>query len=62
MGCGLLRGMWDWLWFSCGIARRGGLLVAMFQGSFASAGEVFILPGGWALGYHSMGFGHFPNI
>ena len=43
-------------------SARGGLLVAMFRGSFASAGEVFILPGGWALGYHSMGFGHFPNI
>ena len=54
--------MWGWLWFPCGVARRGGPLVAMFRGSFASAGGIFILPGGWALGYHSMGFGHFPNV
>ena len=20
----VLRGTWDWLWFSCGVARRGG--------------------------------------
>ena len=41
--------------FSCEIAHRGEGLV----------GGVFFLAGGgggWALGYHSMGFGHFPNI
>ena len=52
--------------FSCGVAHCGGGLVAVFRDTFASAGGVFILPGGggggWALGYHSLGFGHFPNI
>ena len=46
-------------------ALPGGGLVAVFRGAFASAGGVFVLPeggGGWALGYHSVGFGHFPNI
>ena len=40
----------------------GGGLNCGFQGFFASIGEIFILAGGWALGYHSMGFGHFPDI
>ena len=40
----------------------GGSLVAVFWGSFTSAGGIFILPGGCALGYHSVGFRHFPNI
>ena len=42
--------------------RGGGSLVAVFWGSFTSAGGIFILPGGCALGYHSVGFRHFPNI
>ena len=36
--------------------------MAIFWELFASAGEVFILVGGWALGYHSIEFRHFPNV
>ena len=43
-----------------------GGLIAIFWDFFANAGEIFILAGGrgggWALGYHSMEFRHFPNI
>ena len=41
-----------------------GGLAAIFRGGFARVGWVFILArggGGWALGYHSMGFRHFPT-
>ena len=37
-------------------------LSSVFQGSFASIGEVFILVRGWVLGYRSMGFRPFPGI
>ena len=37
-------------WFSCGVARRGGGLVAVFRGYFASAGRIFIFPGGLGAG------------
>ena len=49
----------------CGVSGAGsGDLVAIFQGFFASGGGAFILLGGGAgaLGYHSRGFRHFPNI
>ena len=50
-------------WFSCGAARRGKGLMAIFLGLFASTSKIFVLVGGgWALGYHFMGFRHFPNI
>ena len=41
-----------------------GGLIGIFWDFFANAGEIFILAGGrgWALGYHSMEFRHFPNI
>ena len=37
VGCGHSRGIWGWLWFSCGLARRG-------------IGGVFILAGGLGAG------------
>ena len=44
------------------MARSGGL-IAVFGDFVAIIGEIFILAGGgWALGYHSMGFEYFPNI
>ena len=47
-GCGRSRGVWGWLWLSCGIALLGG---------FAAA-----FPGEFALDYHFLKFRHFPNI
>ena len=46
--------IWGGLWFLCGVARgEGGFGFCYFGGGGA----------GWALGYyHSMGFGHFPDI
>ena len=43
-------------------SRRRGGLIAIFRSFLASAGGILILAGGWALGYHSIGFRHFPNI
>ena len=48
-----------------------GALIYVSRVIFASVGKFLILVvvvgvvvgvGGWALGYHSMGFGHFPDI
>ena len=46
-----------------------GALIYVSRVIFASMGKFLILVvvvvvvvGGWALGYHSMGFGHFPDI
>ena len=57
-----VAGYLDWLWFSCGGAGRGEGVMAILRDFFASANKFFILTGSWALGYHSMGFRHFPNI
>ena len=57
-----VAGYLDWLWFSCRGAGRGEGVMAILRDFFASANKFFILTGGWALGYHSMGFRHFPNI
>ena len=40
------RGVWDWLWLSCGVARIGRGLASVFQWFSASAGKDFILVGG----------------
>ena len=47
--------------FVWGGAPRGGLM-AILRDFFGSANEFFILAGGCALGYHSMGYSHFTNI
>ena len=47
------RGCWNWLSFSCGVAHCGEILVSVFQGFFASIGQMSILAGGWALSFHS---------
>ena len=61
LGRGGSRGIWDWLWFSCGVAHGG--VISVFHGFSGSIGGAFVLVvGSWALGYHSMGFGHFPGI
>ena len=39
----------------------GGGLVAIFRDFFASIKKIFIWPGDWALGYHSMKFRSFLN-
>ena len=52
---GRLQDIWVWVWFSCGGAHRGMILITIFRGFFASANEILILAGGWALGYHSKG-------
>ena len=57
-----VAGYLDWLWFSWGGVGRGEGVMAILRDFFASANKFFILTGGWALGYHSMGFRHFPNI
>ena len=61
-GYGRSRGIWDWLWFSGGVAHCEGSLVSVFQGFFASVGGFSVWRVGWALGYHSMGFRHSPDI
>ena len=45
-----------------GALGEGGGLISVFGERSASVGEVFIFAGGWALGYHSMGFQRFPGI
>ena len=62
LGRGGWWGIWGWCWFSCGVARARGCLIPVFQGFSASIGEAFILAGGWALAYLSMGFKQFPDV
>ena len=49
-GGGGSRGIWDWLWFSCGVARSGGGggLISVFGKFSASIGKTFTLA--WRLG------------
>ena len=49
-GCSGSRGIWGYLWFSCGVAHGGGGLISVFQGLSASAGGAFILAGGMGAG------------
>ena len=48
--CGGSQGVWDWLWFSCGVAHGGGSLVPVFHGFSVSVGRNFILAGGLGAG------------
>ena len=65
IGCGI-SGTGSGFGFGGWGAPRGGGLVTIFWDFLASASGVFALAGGggggWALGYHSMGFRHFHNI
>ena len=45
-----LRGIWGWLWFSCGVAHSGKCLISVFQGFSASIDGAFILAGGLGTG------------
>ena len=60
------RGIWGWLWFSCGVVQFGvGGLISVFRGFFASIGGVFILAGGLGAGIILWGldtFLLFPNF
>ena len=47
-------------WGTAGAGGEGWFL--SFCGFFAGIGGIFILVGGMALGYHSMGFRHFPDV
>ena len=38
--------IWGWLWFSCGMAQCGGVLIAFFHKLFANVKKDFIFPGG----------------
>ena len=41
------RGIWGWLWFSCGVVQFGvGGVISVFRGGFAGAGGG---TGRWAL-------------
>ena len=44
------------------MAQGGKDLISVFQEFLASISKVFILAGGWALGFYSMGFRHVPDI
>ena len=51
------------VYFSCEIAHNGKSLISVFQEFSASTDtELSFCQGDWALGYHSMGFGQFPDI
>ena len=43
VSCGGFRGIWGWLWFSCGVAHSGRSLISVFQDFFASIKKGFIL-------------------
>ena len=59
-------GVWSGTGSDIRVGRRigggGGGVISVFGERSASVGEVFIFAGGWALGYHSMGFQRFPGI
>ena len=46
----------------CGMVHSERGLISVFKDFSASIGKAVILAGGWALGSHSMGFTHFPDI
>ena len=44
--CNHLRDIWDWLWFSCGIAHYRKSLISVFERVFASIGRILGMAGG----------------
>ena len=43
--CGGSRGVWGWLWFSCGVVHGGGDLVSILREFSFSVGGAFVLAG-----------------
>ena len=48
--CGASRGVWGWLWFSCGMVQCGKGLIPIFEHFFCTIGKDFILAGGLGAG------------
>ena len=46
----------------CGGTAGGGGLISVFEEFSAIVGKAFVLAGGWAMGYHLLGFRKFPDI
>ena len=44
------------------LSNGGKSLISVFEEFFRSIDKMFSLAGGWAMGFHSMGFRHFPGI
>ena len=44
------------------LGGRGGGLISVFEEFSAIVGKAFVLAGGWAMGYHLLGFRKFPDI
>ena len=45
LACGRPRGIWGWLWFSCGVAHCVGGFIAIFRGFLGSIGGILTLAG-----------------
>ena len=60
--CNQSQHIWEQFQFSCEVAQCGKTLVSVFQEFFPGISGFSIWRVGWALGYHSMGFGHSPDI
>ena len=59
----VLRGIWGVaLVFVWGCAQLGGGGGSLFFGNFLLVLAALVLAGHWALGWHSVGFRHFPDI
>ena len=43
-------------------AAGGGGLISVLPGFSAGVGGAFVSAGGWAVGYHSMGFRQFADV
>ena len=59
--CSGSRGILGWLWFCVGWRTAAGFTF-YFSGIFLVLAGPSFWWGGWALGYHSMGFRQFPDI
>ena len=61
--CSRSRGIWDWLWFSCGVAHCGRGLFSVFQKCFASISGIFNLAVGLGaeLSFYGV-FRHSPDV
>ena len=61
--CGVCRGIIGARsGFRLGWRTAGGVWLLFFGGLLLVSGDSSVLPGGWPLGYRSMGFKHFPNF